>query len=68
MGDMLIVALNSDAWLINKKQKYFMPFNERKTIIENLSMVDQVIDFEDDNKQSCSLALEKIKKIFQMMK
>ena len=61
MGDKLIVALNSDEWLINKKQKYFMPFNERKTIIENLLMVDKVIDFDDDNKQSCSLALEKIK-------
>ena len=64
MGDKLIVALNSDEWLINKKQKYFMPFNERKTIIENLLMVDKVIDFDDDNKQSCSLALEKIKKSY----
>jgi len=32
-GDKLIVALNSDNWLVNKKSKFFMPFNERKTII-----------------------------------
>ena len=33
-GDKLIVALNSDDWLINKKEKFFMPFNERKAIIK----------------------------------
>ena len=36
LGDQLIVALNSDEWLINKKGKFFMPFNERKAFIENL--------------------------------
>jgi len=61
LGDILIVALNSDKWLINKKGKYFMPFKERKIIIENLSMVDEVLDFEDDDLGSASLALIKIK-------
>ena len=28
-GDKLIVAVNSDAWLIEKKGKFFMPFKER---------------------------------------
>ena len=64
VGDKLIVLLNSDQWLINKKNKFFMPFLERKTIIENLSMVDGVYDFEDDNLGSCCLGLEKIKKMF----
>ena len=27
-GDKLVVALNSDEWLINKKGKYFMPFDD----------------------------------------
>ena len=40
LGDKLIVALNSDQWLINKKGKFFMPFGERKIIIENVGMVD----------------------------
>tara|TARA_B110000003_G_scaffold89929_1_gene91990 strand:- start:2036 stop:2476 length:441 start_codon:yes stop_codon:yes gene_type:complete len=61
LGDILLVALNSDEWLIKKKGKYFMPFVERKIIIENFSMVDEVLDFEDDDQGSASLALIKIK-------
>ena len=64
LGDILIVALNSDEWLIRKKKKYFMPFDERKNIIENLSMVDKVIDFDDDDLGSCCHALEKIKVMY----
>ena len=63
-GDKLIVALNSDKWLIAKKGSCFMPFNERKLVIENLSCVDLVIDFEDDNYGSASNALIKIKKMY----
>ncbi|MGB1530755.1 MAG: adenylyltransferase/cytidyltransferase family protein, partial [Gammaproteobacteria bacterium] len=53
LGDHLIVALNSDKWLINKKGKFFMPFHERQTIISNLGIVDEVIDFDDDQEGSC---------------
>ena len=28
LGDKLIVALNSDQWLVDKKGKFFMTFNE----------------------------------------
>lgn len=63
LGEKLIVALNSDAWLIKKKEKFFMPFEERKIIVENMSMVDEVINFEDDEAGSASQALEKIKKL-----
>jgi D-beta-D-heptose 7-phosphate kinase/D-beta-D-heptose 1-phosphate adenosyltransferase len=38
LGDKLVVALNSDEWLIKKKGKFFMPFLERKAIVENLVM------------------------------
>ena len=62
-GDMLIVALNSDEWLINKKGKFFMPFYERKEIISNLSVVDKVISFEDDDLGSAKNALIKIKEM-----
>ena len=31
-GDRLIVALNSDGWLIKKKGKEFMPFEELSLI------------------------------------
>tara|TARA_X000001036_G_scaffold398591_1_gene401597 strand:+ start:2204 stop:2980 length:777 start_codon:yes stop_codon:yes gene_type:complete len=63
-GDKLVVALNSDSWLKKKKGKFFMPFNERKAIIENISFVDEVIDFLDDENGSCINALEKAKNIY----
>jgi len=62
-GDKLIVALNSDKWLEKKKGKSFMPFSERKSIIENLKFVDKVIDFKDDDIGSCIHALEKVKEL-----
>ena len=43
LGDKLVVALNSDEWLINKKGKFFMPFNERQIIISNLEIVDKCL-------------------------
>jgi cytidyltransferase-like protein len=64
LGDKLIVALNSDNWLEKKKGKPFMIFNERKSILEAIQYVDQVIDFKDDKKGSCINALEKIKKLY----
>tara|TARA_Y200000002_G_scaffold381646_1_gene396241 strand:- start:2509 stop:3282 length:774 start_codon:yes stop_codon:yes gene_type:complete len=63
-GDRLIVALNSDEWLIKKKSKFFMPFAERKTILENITFVDEVIDFEDDEIGSAIKALQKVKKSY----
>ena len=64
LGDNLVVALNSDEWLINKKGKFFMPFEERKAIIENLSPVDSVIDFVDDDLGSAINALVKVKEMY----
>ena len=44
-----------------KKKKYFLPFEERKIIIESIGLIDEVIAFEDDDKGSCIDALNKIK-------
>tara|TARA_B100001173_G_C15848413_1_gene487654 strand:+ start:43 stop:819 length:777 start_codon:yes stop_codon:yes gene_type:complete len=63
-GDKLIVALNSDSWLESKKGKFFMPFNERKAIVNSISFVDEVIDFKDDDMGSCINALEKAKNLY----
>jgi cytidyltransferase-like protein len=49
LGDMLIVGLNSDDWLVRKKGAAFMPWNERLCIINNLSMVDEVFTFDDSD-------------------
>ena len=59
LGDMLIVGLNSDQWLERKKGRAFMPFNERACIIDNLSMVDYVINFSDDD----NTAIDAIRKV-----
>ncbi|MEC8218029.1 MAG: adenylyltransferase/cytidyltransferase family protein [Pseudomonadota bacterium] len=63
-GEILIVLLNSDEWLRRKKNKSFMQFSERKIILENLVMVDEVMGFKDDMLGSCSNGLEQIKKMF----
>lgn len=58
-GDKLYVCLNSDEWLIAKKGKPFMSFEERKSIIQELVFVDKVISF-DDSDGSCKNGLLKI--------
>jgi cytidyltransferase-like protein len=54
LGDKLVVAVNSDDWLTRKKGRPFMPFHERCNIIEELSCVDQVIGFNDDDDTACN--------------
>jgi cytidyltransferase-like protein len=49
LGNMLIVGLNSDEWLTRKKGAPFMPWNERLCIVNNLSMVDEVFTFDDED-------------------
>ena len=38
LGD-VVVGLNSDEWLIRKKNKLFMPFSERKEILESIKYI-----------------------------
>ncbi len=63
-GERLFILLNSDNWLINKKQRFFMPFAERKVILESISLVNEVFDFEDDDLGSCIKGLRRIKDIY----
>lgn len=58
LGDRLIVALNSDEWLIRKKGNFFLNFSERSSILKSLMMVDEVISFDDSN----NTAIDAIKK------
>lgn len=53
LGDILVVALNSDAWLTRKKGRPFMPWTERAGVIGAMSVVDCVIDFNDDDDTAC---------------
>lgn len=52
LGDRLVVGLNSDEWLTRKKGKPFMPLQERMAIVGNLSMVDEVVVYNDKDDSS----------------
>lgn len=64
LGDFLVVALCSDKWLERKKGKYFMDWEERKSIISELKPVDLVIDFLDDDAGSSTGAILKCLDMF----
>lgn len=63
LGDILVVALCSDNWLVKKKGKYFMSWEERKSVISELKSVDYVIDFTDDELGS---SINSIERVFEM--
>ncbi len=52
LGDILIVGVNSDAWLTRKKGAPFMPYMERANVVRNIVGVDFVIDFKDDDNSA----------------
>lgn len=60
LGDELYVAINSDKWLTRKKGQAFMSFAERKSIIENLEMVNEVISFNDED-DTATQAIKQVK-------
>jgi cytidyltransferase-like protein len=63
LGDMLVVGLNSDAWLARKKGRPFMPMNERFALVSALSMVDEVVIYNDNDNSSCD-AIRKVKESY----
>ena len=60
LGDKLVVGVNSDAWLTRKKGRPFMPGGERVSIIQNLSMVDHCVLF-DDNDNTAKEAIKNVR-------
>jgi len=59
LGDVIII-LNSDAWLEDKKGYVFMPFVERAYIMKNLKGVSRITSVEDTDGTVCE-ALERMK-------
>ena len=53
LGDKLVVGINSDEWLTRKKGKPFMPLRERISIISALSVVDDVLTWDDSDDSAC---------------
>ncbi len=62
-GD-VIVLLNSDEWLRNKKGKEFLSFDERKIIMKNIKGVIDVIEFNDSDK-TCIDGIKKAKSLYK---
>ncbi len=62
-GD-VIVLLNSDEWLREKKGKEFLPFDERKIIMNNIKGVINVIAFDDSDK-TCIDGIQKAKSLYK---
>ena len=46
----LIVGVNSNKWLINKKGNYFMDIQHRLYVVSSLNVVNETMEFEDDDK------------------
>lgn len=55
---MLIVGLNSDAWLIRKKGQPFMPLEERRVIVGSLKDVHSTMTFNDDDDSARDLLIK----------
>ena len=58
-SDYLVVGINTEEWLTNKKGQYFQSWVERADIIRHLRMVDAVITVPDDDKGSACGAIAK---------
>jgi cytidyltransferase-like protein len=54
----VVVAINSDAWLMRKKGYVFMPWEERAEIIREFACVDSVVAFRDTDGSSCSAIID----------
>ncbi len=59
----VVVLLNSDEWLTRKKGKPFMPFAERKNILENFKNVTMVLGFDDSDNTAID-GLERVKALY----
>jgi len=54
LGDQLIVGVNSDNWLVNKKGRAFMSYRERSLIVSAIDCVDAVYQFDDSDVTACN--------------
>jgi cytidyltransferase-like protein len=63
LGDLLVVGLNSDQWLTNKKGRAFMPWVERCAVLSKIKYVSQVRQWDDSDGSAVKL-LEELKSSF----
>ena len=53
--DHVIVGLNSDDWLTRKKGRAFMSYDVRKSVLQSIKWVDEVVGFNDDDNTCCDV-------------
>jgi len=68
IGSKAVVGLNSDAWLHEKRkdrpeQTWFLPWKERKVILEALGTVSRVLAFDDSQGHAVDF-LEKVREMY----
>ncbi len=61
LGDTLVVIVNGDTFLRNKKGRAFMDIDTRCHIVSYINGVDYVIPFEIENDQTVIVALDRIR-------
>ena len=64
LGAQVIVGLNSDEWLIRKKDKPFMEWDERAEILESCKFVTQVLSM-NDSDDTASDIIKQVAKLYK---
>ena len=64
LSDALFVILNTDRFLFEKKGRVFMPFEERKIMVESVKGVDIVVPCIDADNTVCK-TLEKLSSLIE---
>lgn len=49
----VVIIMNTDEWLMKKKNFVFMPFDERKEVMKNIHGVVRVIKADDEDGSVC---------------
>lgn len=62
-GD-VIILLNSDEWVKNKRGHHFIDFEDRKSVLLQFKGIEDVLSFEDDEYGSALNGLKKVRELY----
>lgn len=60
----VVIALNSDDWLMRKKGYYFMTWEDRAEILMGLKYVWKVVSFDDSDGSACDAVMKEGPTVF----
>ena len=60
-SNFLIVGVNSNKWLIDKKGNFFMDIQHRMYVVDSLKVVNEAMEFEDDEMGSANNLLIQVR-------